>query len=101
MACCEGGLALASRKTAAAAPSSIGSPSGVPAEIRQVVEYSVHHITDYSRLQVTGYRLQATGYRLQITGYMLRVTGYRLQVTGYRLQITGYSRLPVICVWRV
>ena len=72
VACCEGGLALASRKTAAAAPSSIGSPSGVPAEIRQVVEYSVHHITDYSRLQVTGYRLQVTGYRLQVADYRLQ-----------------------------
>ena len=67
VACCEGGVALASRKTAAAAPSSIGSPSGVPAKIQQVVGYSLQHITGYSRLQVTGYRLRVTGYRLQVT----------------------------------
>ena len=62
VACCEDGLALASRKTAAAAPSSIGSPSGVPAEIQQVVGHSLHQLTGYSRLQVTVYRLQVTGY---------------------------------------
>jgi len=53
-------MALASRKTAAAAPSSIGSPSGVPAKIQQVVGCILE--------QVTGYRLQVTsGYKLQIT----------------------------------
>jgi len=52
-------MALASRKTAAAAPSSIESPSGVPAKIQQVVGCILE--------QVTGYRLQVTsGYKLQI-----------------------------------
>ena len=85
VACCEGGVALASRKTAAAAPSSIGSPSGVPAKIQQVVGYSLQHITIYSRLQVTGYRLQITGYGLQVTGYRLQQVHTKIQQIARQL----------------